>query len=199
MNLLRGLYDRFQVLVHELAKFGVVGAINTAIHFGLYNLMNERIGLGPLTSNGIAIAIAATSSYVMNRHWTFKHRARSGTRREYSLFFLLNGIGWLISQVCLGFTVYVLDQTGPLAENLALVAGVALGMGFRFLTYKRWVFLPAAEPVDALTGVVDAAEQAAGQAGGKRPAGRALAGEVTERAAAPREGARRTAAREPVG
>lgn len=197
MNLLRGLYSRFEALVHELAKFGVVGAINTAIHFGLYNLMHQRIGWGPLTSNAIAMAIAATSSYFMNRQWTFKHRARSGTRREYSLFFLLNGIGLLISEACLGFTAYVLDQTGPLADNLALVAGVALGMGFRFLTYKRWVFLPAAEPVDALAGVVEAAEQAAAQAGGQQPASRALA--EVKRAAASREGARRKAAREPVG
>lgn len=144
----KGLYLRFQVLVHEMAKFGVVGAINTGVHVGLFGLLHWRLGLGPLTSNGLAIAVAATSSYFMNRHWTFRHRARTGAGREYSLFFLLNGVGWLISQACVGFTAYVLGFTGPIADFSALVAGVALGMGFRFATYKRWVFLPAeAEPV----------------------------------------------------
>jgi putative flippase GtrA len=140
----RKLYQRFQVLVHEMAKFGVVGAINTVLHFGLFNLMRFHLGWGPLTSNGIAIAVAATSSYFMNRHWTFRHRARSGAGREYSLFFLLNLVGWVISQACVAVTTYVLHLSGPLAANGALVVGVALGMGFRFGTYKRWVFLPSA-------------------------------------------------------
>jgi putative flippase GtrA len=136
------LYQRFQVLVHEVAKFGVVGAINTVVHFGLSNLLHLHLDWGPLTSNGIAIAVAATSSYFMNRHWTFRHRARSGAGREYSLFFLLNGVGWVISQACVGVTTYGLGLTGPLAYNAAQVVGVVLGMGFRFATYKRWVFLP---------------------------------------------------------
>jgi putative flippase GtrA len=44
-----------------------------------------------------SVAVAATSSYFMNRHWTFRHRARTGLRREYTLFFLLNGVGLLIA------------------------------------------------------------------------------------------------------
>jgi putative flippase GtrA len=159
----RALYQRFQVLVHEMAKFGVVGAINTVLHFGLFNLLHLKYGWGPLTSNGIAIAVAATSSYFMNRHWTFRHRARTGAGREYSLFFLLNGVGWIISQACVGITTYVLGLTGALASNAALVVGVALGMGFRFATYKRWVFLPLEddEPVEPV-----ASEAPAGPVGG---------------------------------
>jgi putative flippase GtrA len=150
VRLTRQLYLRFQVLVHELAKFGIVGAINTVVHFGLANLLHFRFGVGEVTANGIAVATAATSSYFMNRHWTFRHRARTGAGREYSLFFLLNGVGLVISEACVGFTKFVLGLSGPLAYNSALVAGVALGMGFRFATYKRWVFLPSeAEPPGA--------------------------------------------------
>lgn len=145
MSLAKSLYARWRVLVHELAKFGIVGAINTIVHFGLLNLMVLWLGLRPLVANGIAIAVAATSSYFMNREWTFRHRARSGVGREYSLFFVLNGVGWVISQACVAFTTYVLDMHGPLALNAAVVAGVVLGTFFRFLTYKRWVFL-AHEP-----------------------------------------------------
>lgn len=145
MSLARSLYERWRVLVHEVAKFGIVGAINTVVHFGLLNLLALRFGWAPLTANGTAIAVAATSSYFMNREWTFRHRARSGLGREYSLFFVLNGVGWLISQACVAFTTYVLELHSALALNAAVVAGVILGTFFRFLTYKRWVFL-APEP-----------------------------------------------------
>jgi putative flippase GtrA len=141
MTLMKTLYVRWQVVVHEIAKFGIVGAFNTVLHFGLFNLLRFTVGLGPLTANGLAIAVAATSSYVMNRHWTFRHRARTGVGREYSLFFLLNGVGMVISEACVGFTHYVLGQTSALALNAALAAGVGLGMVFRFTAYKRWVFM----------------------------------------------------------
>jgi hypothetical protein len=34
-----------------------------------------------------------------------------------------------------------MGKTGPLWFNIAQVAGLALGMVFRFTTYKRWVFV----------------------------------------------------------
>jgi putative flippase GtrA len=82
-----------------------------------------------------SVAVAATSSYFMNRHWTFRHRARTGLRCEYTLFFLLNGVRLLIANAC------ILAKAGPLWFNLAQVARLALGMVFRFTTYKRFVFL----------------------------------------------------------
>jgi putative flippase GtrA len=77
----------------------------------------------------------------MNRHWTPRHRARSGLVREYSIFVLLSGFGLGITLACLAFSEYVLDEHGLLARNIAgNVVGVALAMVFRFWSYKRWVF-----------------------------------------------------------
>jgi putative flippase GtrA len=87
------------------------------------------------------VAVAATSSYFMNRHWTFRHRARTGLRREYTLFFLLNGVGLLIANACILIVEQGMGKTGPLWFNIAQVAGLVLGMVFRFTTYKRWVFV----------------------------------------------------------
>jgi putative flippase GtrA len=136
-----GLYQRWRHLVHELAKFGIVGAFNTALDFGIFNLLYVGLGWPALGANSASVAVAATSSFFMNRHWTFRHRANTGLRREYTLFFLLNGVGLLIANACILFVEQVLDQTGPLWLNIAKVAGLILGMVFRFTTYRRWVFL----------------------------------------------------------
>jgi putative flippase GtrA len=127
-------------LLGEVLKFGAVGAFDTVLHFGLFNLL-LRAGWEPLLANGLANMVAITSAYLLNRYWTFAHRARSGVGREFTIFVIVNGIGWLISQACVGFTRYLLGLTDPLALNAALVAGVALGTIFRFTTYKRFVFL----------------------------------------------------------
>ena len=147
MSLARTLYDRFQVVIHEIAKFGIVGAFNAVLDIALFNWLHFRVGIGPLTSKTLAVIVAATSSYFMNRHWSFAHRARTGIRREYVLFIILSGIGLGIALTCLGFTRYVLGMKSVLALNVAANGvGLALGTLWRFWSFKRWVFLPADDP-----------------------------------------------------
>lgn len=141
MSALTGLYRRWQVLVHELAKFGIVGAVNTVLDFGLANFLHLGLGWDQYLAKAISVSVAATSSYFMNRYWTFRHRARTGLGREYTLFFVLNGIGLAIAEACIWVVRVPLHREGALWFNLAQVAGLALGMLFRFTTYKRWVFL----------------------------------------------------------
>jgi putative flippase GtrA len=128
----------------EFAKFGVVGLVCTVIDVGLFNLLHSGYGVDPLLAKTVSVVVATTASYVGNRHWSFRDRARSGVAREYPVFFLLNGVGLLMALACLAFTKYVLGFTGPLALNLA---GNVIGMGsatlFRFWSYRRWVFRPA--------------------------------------------------------
>ena len=141
MTFAKTLYARWRVLVHELAKFGIVGAINTVVDFGIFNFLRVAFDVPPLPATAAALTVAATSSYLMNRHWTFRHRARSGLRREYSLFFVLNGVGLLIQLSCLSVSHYALGFDSLFADNVAKAVGLVIGTVFRFTSYKRWVFL----------------------------------------------------------
>ncbi|MDQ1706046.1 MAG: hypothetical protein QOF18_2412 [Frankiaceae bacterium] len=139
----RGLYDAFQGLIHELAKFGAVGAINYVIDVSIFNaLVVGPLHHRPITSKTISTVVAATSSYFMNRHWTWRNRARTGLGREYGLFILLSAVGLTLTLGCLGFGEYVLGQNSLLARNFwGNIVGVAIGMVWRFWSFKRWVFL----------------------------------------------------------
>jgi putative flippase GtrA len=141
LKIITSLYGRWRLLVHELAKFGIVGAVNTILDFGLANLLYLGFGWPSLSAKTASVGVAATSSFFMNRHWTFRHRARTGLRREYTLFFLLNGVGLLIANGCILVVERGFGKTGALWFNVAQVAGLALGMVFRFATYKRFVFV----------------------------------------------------------
>lgn len=147
MSLARQLYARWQLLVHELAKFGIVGAVCYVIDVGLFNVLHSGAGVGPLTSKTISTIVAATCAYLGNRHWSFTHRARTGLRREYSLFVVLNAVGLVITLATLGFSRYVLGLTSLLAVNIAgNVIGTGLATCFRFWAYKRFVFLHPEHP-----------------------------------------------------
>ena len=143
MTVVRGLYDRFRQLVHEVAKFGMVGVVAFLVATIGTNLLHFRAGQGPLISNVIATIAATCVAFLGNRYWTFRHREGSTLAREYAVFFVLNGIGLGIQLACIGFAYYLLDMQGKLAYNVALIFGIGLGTLFRFWSYRRWVWLAA--------------------------------------------------------
>jgi putative flippase GtrA len=142
-----GLYERFRHLIHEAAKFGVIGGIAFVVTEIGTNVLHFSVGVGPLTSIVIASIIATFVSYIGNRYWTFRHREGSVIGREYVTFFVLNAVGILIQLACNGFTYYALGLTDKLSYNVALVVGVGLGTLFRFWSYRKWVW--AAKPDEA--------------------------------------------------
>ena len=146
MTVVRGLYVRFQRLIHEAAKFGVVGVIGVFITNGGYALLHNTVGLGPVTATTIATIVATAVSYVANRYWSFRHRERTSVAREGMIFFILNGVGLLIQDAVVAFNFYILvNGQNKVAEFIALNLGIALATLFRFWSYRKWVW---AEPAD---------------------------------------------------
>jgi putative flippase GtrA len=121
-------------LGRELSAFGVVGLVNTAVTYGVTNVLRFGLGLGILTSTVLATCAASNVSYLGNRFWAFRNRGRR--RHGSALFLVLNVTGLLIQLLCVGFTGYLLGLPGPVAYNIA---------AFRFWSYRQWVF-PAHVP-----------------------------------------------------
>jgi putative flippase GtrA len=143
-NPLRKLDDTVRLLVHEIVKFGTVGIVNFVLDVAIFNLLRiEVLPHKPLTCKAISTAVAATSSYFMNRHWTWRHRARTGMARELPLFVVLSAVGLGIAEACLLFSHYFVNADSVLSDNIsANGVGLILGMLWRFWSFKRWVFLP---------------------------------------------------------
>jgi putative flippase GtrA len=158
---LRRVHSRLGHLVRELVKFGMVGAVAFVVDVTLFNLVLHQTD-EPLISKTVSTVVATTVAYVGNRFWTFRRRSRSGVGREYTLFFLLNGVGLAIALGCVAISHYLLGFTSRLADNIAAnVVGLALGTTFRFWSYRRFVF-PALLPEAAAPGTVEHADSFSG-------------------------------------
>jgi putative flippase GtrA len=140
VTVLRGLYVRFRQLIHEFAKFGIIGVIGLVITNVGYVLMHSH-GVGPVTSTTIATIAATIAAYIGNRYWSFAHRERTSVPREGLIFFVLNGMGLLIQDAVVAFNSYVLHlEHHKLAEFLALNTGIAIATVFRFWSYRKFVW-----------------------------------------------------------
>jgi putative flippase GtrA len=138
-----GLYQRFRQLIHEGAKFLVIGTIGAIVTFGAANALHP---IGKYKAITIATILATFINYLGNRHWTFRHRQGRGASHETVTFIAVNVASLLIYYGCIG----LVDLAGlghDLAwYNVALVVGTGLGTLFRFWTYRTWIWRASTPP-----------------------------------------------------
>jgi len=160
VSLVSGWYQRFQRLIHEFAKFGVVGTIGFLVTEGVFNLMiaqHQR----PFTANAVSTLVAAVVTFLGNRYWTFRHRERTGMAREATVFLVLNLIGIAIQQACLELAKHGFGRNDKLTLNAAFLVGVALATLFRFWSYRKWVWLAqVADQAPAVPGALERVPEA---------------------------------------
>jgi|SRR6266487_2118287 len=143
----RRLYERFRVLIHEGAKFGIVGLIGIVVNNLISHWMHYGMGAGPTTAAFIGGAVTTAMSYLGNRYWSFRHRERAGVGRETAMFFVLNGVGLAIQSATVALVTHGLQMNSRVDYAIALNLGIVLGTLFRFWSYRKWVWAePQAAP-----------------------------------------------------
>ncbi len=153
MRGLRALLERFRSLLSELTKFGLVGVLSLGVDLLVFNLVLLAAPGKPLTAKVVSTVLSATNAFLLNRHWSFRHRERtSRLRSEVTLFAVLNALGLVIALTCLATSHYLLGFESRLADNVAANGvGLVLGTAFRFWSYRRFVWTaPVQEPDAAL-------------------------------------------------
>jgi putative flippase GtrA len=148
LSLIRDTYVRFQVLVHEVAKFGIVGAIGFVVQLGVQNALYPH-ATGALTALVIGYIVATLVTFIGNRHWAFKHRKGSGLGHETVLFVALNVVGIFIQVGIVDLVVHGMGHTDRLSYNIATIIGIGIGTIFRLLTYRKFVFHTPPAPTSA--------------------------------------------------
>ncbi|MGZ4508929.1 MAG: GtrA family protein [Blastococcus sp.] len=136
----RRLQTTWRLLLKELSAFGIVGAFCFALDVGLFQLLYGVVGTGAVLAKLVSTLVSTTVAYFAHRYWSFSHRARTGLRREYLLFALVNGLTLLLGLGIVAFVRYPLGQEGALVLQAANVISIGLGTVIRYLCYRQWVF-----------------------------------------------------------
>lgn len=160
--------------LHELLRFGSVGAVAFVVDVGLFNLLRfgpgELLAAKPLTAKVLSVAVATVVAWLGNRYWTFARQRTPSRLRELLGFAVVNVVGMAIAVSCLAFSHYVLGLTSPLADNVAAnVVGLGLGTVFRYLAYRKVIFTGGLSAGTAAPAAAPAAERSSGR--DPRPAG----------------------------
>ena len=127
---------------------GGVGYVVDVLAFNYLRTLAPLAAMDPAFAKTLAVAAAMVVTYVGNQTLTWRGESGPGRHRQVALFVLFNVIGLGFSIVTLMISHDLLGLTSRLADNVsANVIGLALGTAFRYLTYKRYVFVtPTAVP-----------------------------------------------------
>jgi putative flippase GtrA len=136
----------WRVLLKEASAFGVVGAVCLVVDLGSFQLLYAHAGVGAVTSKLLATIVSVTLAYFGHRYWSFSHRARTGLKREYSLFFLVNGLTLLLGLAMVAVVRYPLGQDDALALQVTNIASICLGTLIRYVCYRRFIFVAEDAP-----------------------------------------------------
>jgi len=152
--------------VGQVARFGLVGVINTAVDYVVFVALTALFGI-PLSKVWLAkypsSLVAMTVSFALNRSFVFRAK-RDAVAGQALRFVVVTLIGVLVIQNLLtqlfasvfqypGTATYRLLQAVGLGfsekytiETVAFALGTVASLTWNFLAYKYWAFRPSATP-----------------------------------------------------
>jgi putative flippase GtrA len=125
-------------------RFGLVGIINTAVDFVVFNVLIGVFGVPIVVANIVSTSVAMITSFGLNKSAVFKG-GEGSTKRQIVLFFIVTLAGiWLVQSVIM-VQVYDLlnswvDWDDAWVRNIAKLAGISVGLVWNYLWYSRVVF-----------------------------------------------------------
>lgn len=126
-------------VIEQFLRFGVVGTVgflvDSAVLLGMLAL-----GLGPYGGRVVSYVAAASTTFALNRAWTFRAAPRDAPMgAQWGRFLVLNLVGFAANYG----TYAALIATTPLVAAhpvLGVAAGSVAGMFINFGLSRRFVF-----------------------------------------------------------
>lgn len=136
--LVAGLIGRKFLVIYQVAKFVLVGALNTFVDLGILNILIWISGIASgswySVFKGISFLFATINSYFWNKHWTFEKSRRVFVLREFAKFLLVITIGLLIN---VGIASVVVNIIGP---QFGLTEKIWANIGAFTATLIAWIW-----------------------------------------------------------
>ena len=122
----------------ELARFAIVGAIGFSVDAGVLHLLVAQAGWSPFAARALSFPPALTSTFLLNRAWTFKS-LRIPAAQAYGAYTLIQIAGALINLAVFALCVLLVPALyqWPL---IALAIGAGASLLFNFFASRRLVF-----------------------------------------------------------
>lgn len=126
--------DKLPTWLRQLTSYALLGCIAVGVDVLVYEVLTDALGIYPLVSNVVSASVGITTSFFLNRRFTFKVTDRPG--RRYLMFFAVGMTGMLVQETVIWALLAYATASNLLAK---LVAVVTAGL-MQFLLNKTVSF-----------------------------------------------------------
>ncbi len=121
-------------MLTQFIKFSLIGVLNTIIHYTVFYYLYSIIGFHHLMASATGFGLAVVHSFLLNKHWTFRHHQAS--RYQFSKFIVISLFSLVINLSGMIFFVELL-VFNPLLAQLIMIAFTLV---INFVGNKYWSF-----------------------------------------------------------
>ena len=136
------------VSVYQLAKFLLVGVMATIFDLGtlsfFISITQISYGIAFDIFKGTSFIIATVLKYIPDKFWAFKKRETANVKKEFSQFFIVTIVGFVIN---VSIAHLIVNQIGPqfgfpekLWANFGGIGATIVTFAWNFIGYKFIVF-----------------------------------------------------------
>jgi putative flippase GtrA len=119
--------------------FVVVGGIGFLVDATVLAILFHGLGTDVYSARAVSFSASVTSTWWLNRHWTFRPSPTWSKSNEYVRYLSVNGVGFLVN-----FSLYALciQVNSMMASHPVLAAAVGSvgGLLFNYFGSRRFVF-----------------------------------------------------------
>lgn len=122
-------------MLNQFLKFSLVGAMNTAIQYGVFFIAYQFLDLYHLLAVTIGFCFAVSNSYVINKRWTFKAKT---VKKDHQLtkFMIINLVTLSLNLTSMALLV----EHFNIDPRKAQLASIGLTLSINFAGNKFWAF-----------------------------------------------------------
>lgn len=127
------------MLRRQLVLFTLVGALGFVVDAGIVQVLVRRFAADPYLARLLSFLAAATTTWSLNRRYTFAGGGGGSRRREWLRYLVAMGGGFALNYG----TYAVLVASWPLVREwpaIGVAAGSIAGAALNFLASKYWIF-----------------------------------------------------------
>jgi putative flippase GtrA len=121
--------------LRQFVLFSAVGVLNTLIHYGVFFVLLNGLGIHYLVSSAAGYCCGLINSYLLNRRYTF-HMSHRLNASEFVKFVIVNIVALSVNLIMMKVFVDVWGIRPEVSQLLAIIGSLAAN----FIGNKLWTF-----------------------------------------------------------
>lgn len=120
--------------LHQFVKYAITGSIAFCVEYTAFYLLYSVLGLWYIWSNSIAMTIAFSVSFTLNRLWSFK--SKGNALKQFIMYGTLFAINLCVSNI----TMYLFTDILGMRPLLSKLIAIGIILCWNFILNKKIIF-----------------------------------------------------------